>query len=107
MDSTRACRTLLRLYPNEFQALFAAEILDAVALKSRPILRELAPLLVGAGVEWAAKLHGAVSSSNGYLSDFPLYDPHQMRPAGVTWDAFLAGIERKKQGKAQGKKRCS
>ena len=66
-------RALLRLYPREFQALFAEEIVRR---------HDASGLLLGAAVEWAAKFRCALSASNGSLSDYPLYHAHQMRPPG-------------------------
>ena len=90
----RAYAALLRLYPRDFRALFASEMLTAfektaeecrtcgrVALV-RFTVNELAGLLIGAGAEWAAKLTTDSSRRGRHLPDRLL-----MRPSGVSWEA--------------------
>lgn len=91
----RAYQTLLRLYPRDFRAPFAAEMLlafDTAAAESRAkgqasyfrfAIRELAGALTGAGAEWIAKLT-TDSSVRGRI----LPDRLMMRPPGVPWEAY-------------------
>jgi hypothetical protein len=75
----RAYRALLGLYPYDFKAAFAAEMLagfDRVAAERQTA--ELASLLAGAAAEWIAKL-----ASDGSARARALPDLRMMRPAGM------------------------
>lgn len=90
----QAYATLLRLYPRDFRASFAAEMLTAFertaeeqhacgrAALARFAVTELAGLLISCGVEWVAKLTTDSSVRGRYLPDRLM-----MRPPGVAWEA--------------------
>jgi len=75
----RAYAALLRLYPRDHRALFAAEMLTVFeeaaedlrghgrAVFVRFALAELIGLVTGAGAAWIAKLTGAGHFSNSYI----------------------------------------
>src|SRR2546425_11479547 len=98
MNMRRAYRALLRLYPSDFRALFAAEMLhafDKAAEERRELgrlafvhfaLAELIGLATGAGAEWIAKL----TTSNSVRGRF-LPDLRMMRPPGVPPELWFAG----------------
>jgi hypothetical protein len=71
MSVRTVCQLLLRLYPAEYQRLFTGEILDVVQQASEErrgiafTLKEMAGLILGAGVEWGIKLR----RGKQYLSD--------------------------------------
>ena len=89
----RAYAALLRLYPRDFRALFASEMLTAFektavewracgrAAFVRFTVNELAGLMIGAGAEWVAKLTTDSSRRGRHLPDRLL-----MRPSGVSWE---------------------
>ena len=94
----RAYEILLRLYPRDYRAMFAAEMVSAFEEASaerrrhgrgaylRLALAELMALAMGAGVEWIAKLTTDSSVRGRSLPDRLL-----MRPPSVPWDAHYAG----------------
>src|SRR5580704_13385257 len=94
----RAYEILLRLYPRDYRAMFATEMVDAFEDESaerrrqgwrvyaRFALAELMALVMGAGVEWIAKL---TNDSSVRGRSFP--DRLLIRPPGVSWDAHYAG----------------
>lgn len=84
-----ACRALVALYPYDFKAAFAAEILAAFAAMN-PDRRaaELAGLLTGIVAEWAAKL-----TSDRAVRGRSLPDLRMMRPAGMAREAWFGRIE--------------
>lgn len=94
----RAYRVLLRLYPYDHRALFAAEMLttfeeSADERRGRGCavficfsLAELIGLVTGAGAEWIAKLTSDSSDRARCLPDLRM-----MRPPGVTRETFFAG----------------
>jgi hypothetical protein len=92
MHAKRAYNFLLQLYPRDYRAMFAAEMLSAFEQAAEEqrgrafVLWELASLLVGAGSEWIAKLTSD-SSIRGRL----LPDRVRMRPPGVPWEVHYAG----------------
>ena len=100
MRIERAYEFALRLYPVDYRARFAAEMLtafeEAVAdhhgvgtvASVRFALAELTALVSGAGVEWLAKL-----TSDGAARGRCLPDCRMMRPAGVTREEWAAGLE--------------
>lgn len=85
----RAYRALLGLYPYDFRAAFATEMLAAFAHVA-PQRRgaELAGLLTGAAVEWIAKLTCDRSARGRALPDIRM-----MRPAGVPRELWFGRIE--------------
>jgi hypothetical protein len=99
-------RTLLRLYPSDYRALFALEMQNAFeraaeerrllggAVFVRFLLGEFIGLLSGVGAEWIAKLT-ADSSVRGRC----LPDLRMMRPPGISRDLSFAGAC---QGHGQG-----
>ena len=106
MKLKRAYARLLRLYPTEQRALFAAEMLSVFEAMSadcrargracfvRFALAELLGLVLGAGVEWRAKLTREVCGSNRSSSAAAAYKIlQQMRPPWVGREAFFKIIE--------------
>jgi hypothetical protein len=97
MDLRRAYRTLLRLYPSDYTALFALEMQNAFEqkaeerrLRSRPVfvrflLGEFIDLLIGAGAEWIAKLTTDSSVRGRCLPDLRM-----MRPPGLPRELWFA-----------------
>ena len=93
----RAYGTLLRLYPNDFRALFASEMLSAFeqAVEERRgesrtvflrfLLRECIDVATGAGAEWIAKLTTESSVRGRCLPDLRM-----MRPPGVPQELWFA-----------------
>jgi hypothetical protein len=94
----RAYEILLRLYPRDYRAMFAPEMSSAFEEASAErqcrgwgvyacfALAELIGLIMGAGIEWLAKLTTDSSVRGRSLPDRLL-----MRPPGVSWDAHYAG----------------
>jgi hypothetical protein len=77
------------LYPYDFRAAFAAEMLAAFASVSAERRgAELAGLLVGAAAEWIAKL-----ASDRAVRARTLPDLRMMRPAGIARELWFRGIE--------------
>ncbi len=97
MNSRRAYRTLLRLYPHDYRAMFAAEMRNAFERaaeehRRRPawvrfLLGEFAGLLIGAGAEWIAKWTTDASVRGRRLPDLRM-----MRPPGVPRELWFAGV---------------
>ena len=100
MNFKPAYNILLRLYPRDYRAVFAAEMLTAfeeAARERRPsgaavkipfVVAELLGLVLGAGTEWTAKLAYSVYHSNSYVGCRGARDLRLMRPAGVSGEAF-------------------
>jgi hypothetical protein len=88
---TRAYRTLLRLYPRDYQARFAAEMLAAFeqASRDRNVLTELLALPRAAAREWIAKLTTSPSIRGRTLPDLRM-----MRPPGVSKEQWFANHDR-------------
>jgi len=85
----QAYEALLRLYPHDFRAAFAAEMLETFArvdAERRPA--ELAGLLTGAAAEWVAKL-----TSDSSVRGRTLPDLRMMRPAGMPRKLWFGRIE--------------
>jgi hypothetical protein len=105
MELKRAYEILLRLYPADHRALFAAEMLTAFeeaveerrergwAVFARFALAELVGLVIGAWAEWGAKFTPVACQSN--IS--PSAKAHRlllkMRPPGVSRDSFYKIID--------------
>jgi hypothetical protein len=98
MNGRRAYRTLLRLYPNDYRALFAVEMQNAFEqaaeegrLQCGPVfirflVGEFIDLLVGAGVEWIAKW-----TTDSSIRGRCLPDLRMIRPPGVPRELWFAG----------------
>lgn len=98
MNWERVYRTLLRLYPYDYRARFAAEMLNAFEQAFGEcrrqaaltlvcfFVRELIHLLFGAGSEWIAKL-----STDNSVRGRCLPDLRMMRPPGVSRELWFAG----------------
>lgn len=85
----RVYRALLKLYPYDFRAKFAAEMLAAFArLGADRRAAELAGLLAGAAAEWIAKL-----TSDNSVRGRSLPDLRMMRPAGMPRELWFGGTE--------------
>ncbi len=85
----RAYQTLLKLYPFDFRAAFAAEMLAAFdTLDAQRGGVELAGLLAGAAAEWTAKLTTDKSVRGRSLPDLRM-----MRPAGMPPELWFARAE--------------
>jgi hypothetical protein len=99
MNARRTYQALLRLYPNDYRALFASEMLntfDQVAgerrRQCRPafirfVLGEIIGLLIGAGAEWIAKLTTDSSVRGRCLPDLRM-----MRPPAVPRELWFARV---------------
>ena len=99
MNSSRAYRTLLRLYPNDYRARFAAPMQYAFDRESeerrllggpvflRFLLREISGLLIGIAVEWIAK-----ATTDKSIRGRSLPDIRMMRPPGVPRELWFAGM---------------
>jgi hypothetical protein len=95
----RAYESALRLYPADYRARFAGEMLTAfeeavtdhhgagTVASARFVLAELAALASGIGAEWLAKL-----TSDNAARGRCLPDCRMMRPAGVTCEEWAAGL---------------
>ena len=106
MTAEQAYRTLLRLYPGDYRALFAVEMQSAFEraaeehrLLGRPLfirflLSEFVGLLSGVGGEWIARLTTDSSVRGRCLPDLRM-----MRPPGVPRELWFAGAY---EGQAQG-----
>jgi hypothetical protein len=81
----RAYRQLLTLYPYDFRAAFAAEMMATVETNGRMLVAELAGLSIGAAREWFAKL-----TTNEYVRGRTLPDVRMMRPAGISREIWFA-----------------
>ncbi|HTS32195.1 MAG TPA: hypothetical protein VMH81_40270 [Bryobacteraceae bacterium] len=98
MLPARIYRTLLRLYPNDYRALFAAEMSRAFrqAAEERRrqcgpafvgfLLSELAGLLIGASAEWISKW-----TTDRSVRGRSLPDLRMLRPPGVPREVWFAG----------------
>ena len=98
MRAEQAYRTLLRLYPSDYRALFALEMQNSFEraaeehrLLGRPVfirflLSEFVGLLGGVGGEWIAKLTTDSSVRGRCLPDLRM-----MRPPGVPRELWFAG----------------
>ena len=105
MELKRAYDILLRLYPADYRALFAAEMLTAFeeaaderrergrAVFARFVLAELAGLVIGAGAEWSAKFTQDAFQSNISASAKARWLLLRMRPLGVSRDSFYKIID--------------
>jgi|SRR5262245_963854 len=105
MDLKRAYDILLRLYPADYRALFADEMLTAFeeaaeerrergwAVFASFVLEELAGLVIGAGAEWSAKFTPIARHSNISASAKAHNLLLKMRPLGVSRDSFYKIID--------------
>lgn len=103
MNSQRAYRALLRLYPHDYKERFAAEMLSTFEQraterrrKSRPtffgfVIAELIGALSNAGLEWIAKL-----TTDRAVRGRCLPDLRMMRPPGVPRELWFSS-DRKEQ----------
>ena len=81
-------RSLLRLYPYDYRAAFAAEMLKTFKAGEeggRSAAKELFAVLIGAGSEWMAKL-----TTDKGVRGRALPDMRMMRPAGVTREQWFS-----------------
>ena len=81
----RAYRMLLKLYPYDFRAAFAAEMMATVESNGRISLTELTGLAIGAAREWLAKL-----TTDKCVRGRTLPDVRMMRPAGISKEIWFA-----------------
>jgi hypothetical protein len=99
MNVGRAYESLLRLYPADHRARFAAQMLsdfhEAASERQREprafvrfALAEATALVAGAGAEWIAKLKYSLYHSNSYISGRCMPDLGLMRPPGVARASF-------------------
>jgi hypothetical protein len=98
MNEGRIYRTLLRLYPGDYRAVFAVEMgnaFDRVAEDHRPLGRpaflrflvsEFSGLFISIGAEWVAKWTTDSSVRGRCLPDLRM-----MRPPGVPRELWFAG----------------
>jgi len=97
VSGVRVFRVLLRLYPSDYAALFADEMINAFeqgcneyrsqrrAPFVRFVVRELVGLIIGLIAEWIAKLTTDTSTRGRSLPDL-----RKMRPAGVPYELWFA-----------------
>lgn len=97
MSAQRVFAVLLYLYPNDYSALFAGEMITAFqqgcnehrsqgrASFVRFVIAELAGLIIRMAAEWIAKLTTDTSTRGRALPDF-----RKMRPAGVPYELWFA-----------------
>jgi hypothetical protein len=86
----RVYEIVLALYPADYQARFADEVratFASVDSGCRRACLELAGLLRGLVVEWAAKLTSDAAARGRHLPDC-----RKMRPAGVTRAEWARGL---------------
>ena len=98
MNVRQTYRTLLGLYPNDYRAAFATEMISVFEQaaeerrrESRPafirfVLREFIDVLIGAGLEWIDKL-----ITNNSVRGRSIPDLRMMRPPGVRRELWFAG----------------
>ena len=97
MRAAKAYRTLLRLYPADYRALFARQMLDSFEREAKErrcgrvafirfLLAELAGLISSAGAEWVAKW-----TTDSVVRGRALPDLRMMRPPGVSRERWFAG----------------
>lgn len=84
----RAYRTILRLYPADYRAMFAAEMAGAFDLlveerRARPV-REFSGAIAGAARDWVAKW-----TTDAAVRGRALPDLRMMRPVGVTKEQWF------------------
>jgi hypothetical protein len=99
MRLARVYEVVLRLYPEDYRARFAAEMLvafeqaaddqsrDGACASLRFAWTELTSLTFGIGREWIAKITSDPSTRGRYLPDC-----RRMRPPGVTREQWAAGL---------------
>jgi hypothetical protein len=99
VNSIRAYRTLLRLFPGDYRYIFEAEMLEAFARAvaerrasgwfkcARFVWAELAGLALHAPLEWIAK---ATTSDSVRARSLP--DLRMMRPAGVARSVWFQDL---------------
>ena len=102
MNIKRAYACLLRLYPRDHRAFFAAEMLATFEQAAKElrgngwiafisfIAAELIGLVTGVAAEWTARLAYSIYHSNSYISGRCMADPGIMRPAGVARESYSA-----------------
>jgi hypothetical protein len=98
MKAVRIYRILLRLYPDDYTAMFGTEMLTVFEQTSKEprrqgelvfvrfVLREFTGLLIGVGAEWIAKWTTDRSVRGRCLPDLRM-----MRPPGVPRELWFAG----------------
>jgi hypothetical protein len=97
VSAQRVFSALLYLYPNDYAALFAGEMITAFqqgcnehrsqgrAPFVRFVIAELVGLVIGIAAEWIAKLTTDTSARGRALPDL-----RKMRPAGVPYELWFA-----------------
>ena len=98
MKGKQVYAALLQLYPSDYRARFAAEMLAAFEegaaeqrargqwAAARFVLKELMSLLLGAAAEWETKLACDRTTRGRCLPDWRM-----MRPPGVTREEWFGG----------------
>ena len=98
---TRAYEALLQIYPPEYRAMFAREMLDAFedlfqehsGLGASSLLlflfKELVSMLKGASTEWIDRFTYSIYHSSNYLSRSCLPNRLLMRPAGIAREVYF------------------
>lgn len=86
----RAYRTVLKLYPADYRAMFGVEMIHTFEEVSEDrglrVLPELMGLLAGAGAEWIAKL-----TTDATVRGRALPDVRMMRPPGIPREVWFRG----------------
>ncbi len=84
MDARRVYRTFLKLYPWDYRAAFAWEMLAAFERNRTRVFSECAGLVIGACREWIAKL-----TTDRAVRGRTLPDIRMMRPAGISREVWF------------------
>jgi hypothetical protein len=79
----RLCRAAMELYPYDFRATFAADMLVTLD-ESPPSFRDLISIISGAAREWFVKL-----TSDRYVRARAFPDVRMMRPPGISKEIWF------------------
>jgi hypothetical protein len=79
----RLCRAAVDLYPYDFRAMFAVDML-ATLDERPPRFRDLTSIIFGAAREWFVKL-----TSDHVIRAHALPDVRMMRPAGISKEVWF------------------
>src|SRR5262245_36000854 len=98
---TRAYKALLQIYPPEYRAMFAGEMLVAFEVLSRErsrlgassqflfLFMDLGSILKGASTKWIDRFTYSIYHSSSYLSRSCLPNRLLMRPAGIAREVYF------------------
>jgi hypothetical protein len=83
MSLTQVCRAAVGLYPYDFRAVFAADMLATLDERASRF-RDLISIVSGAAREWFVKL-----TTDRYVRARCLPDVRMMRPAGISKEIWF------------------